>query len=210
MGADPDPPVEPGTTGRDAAPTGPDRSFTTHPTGTALAKDLREVRSKPERAFNIGAALGLTLAVATFIFLIQNNRPTDFEWLWFDFELPLWSALVGALVIGAVLVLTALAVHHRRRRRIGRRDRAAGRLEEALVGEPGDPGGPERPGGGRTVGDAAAPAAGPAEPGPAAPEPAAHEPVAPGPAAHEPVAPGPDPGASRPGRRRSGRSPMQG
>ncbi|HKY66128.1 MAG TPA: hypothetical protein VJM49_07145, partial [Acidimicrobiales bacterium] len=115
-------PGDPETTPRDTGDQPSERSFTTHPTGSALAKDLRDVRSKPERAFNVGAALGLTLAVATFIFLIQNNGATDFEWLWFDFELPLWAALVGALVTGAVLVLTALAVHRRRRRRIGRRD----------------------------------------------------------------------------------------
>ena len=85
---------------------------------TDLSADLREVRTKPERAFNLGAALGLTLAVATFIFLVQNSGRTEFEWLWFDFTLPLWIALVGALVTGALLILTALAVHARRRRRI--------------------------------------------------------------------------------------------
>jgi uncharacterized integral membrane protein len=142
-------PVEAETTPRGAEAAG-DRTFTTQPTGNALAKDLRDVRSKPERAFNIGAALGLTLAVATFIFLVQNNGPTDFEWLWFDFELPLWAALVGALVTGALLILTALAVHRRRRRRIGRRDRAAGRLEQALVGDEAEGGTPpDAPGTGR-------------------------------------------------------------
>jgi uncharacterized integral membrane protein len=107
---------------------------------TDLSADLREVRTKPERAFNLGAALGLTLAVATFIFLVQNSGRTEFEWLWFDFTLPLWIALVGALVTGALLILTALAVHARRRRRIGRRERAAGRLEQAIASEP-----PRRP-----------------------------------------------------------------
>lgn len=103
---------------------------------TDLSADLREVRTKPERAFNLGAVLGLTLAVATFIFLVQNSGRTEFEWLWFDFTLPLWIALVGALVTGALLVLTALAVRARRRRRIGRRERAAGRLEQAIASEP--------------------------------------------------------------------------
>lgn len=103
---------------------------------TDLSADLREVRTKPERAFNLGAALGLTLAVATFIFLVQNGGRTEFEWLWFDFTLPLWIALVGALVTGALLVLSVLAVRARRRRRIGRRERAAGRLEQAIASEP--------------------------------------------------------------------------
>jgi uncharacterized integral membrane protein len=200
MAADTDPPVEPGSTrgGATPAPADPDRSFTTHPTGQALAKDLRDVRSKPERAFNVGAALGLTLAVATFIFLIQNNGATDFEWLWFDFELPLWTALVGALVIGAVLVLTALAVHRRRKKRIGRRERAAGRLEEALVGgEPGAAGSVSEPD--RRGGDAP-PVAGPDA---AAPPAAPDRPVPPRTAGAEPP-------VSRPTGPGQVRGPMQG
>ncbi|HET6949512.1 MAG TPA: lipopolysaccharide assembly protein LapA domain-containing protein, partial [Acidimicrobiales bacterium] len=94
------------------------------------------MRTRPERAFNVGAALGLLLAAAAAIFLVQNSGATDFEWLWFDFELPLWIALVGALAVGALLVPTAFAVHHLRRRRIARRERAAGRIEAALT----DPG----------------------------------------------------------------------
>jgi uncharacterized integral membrane protein len=121
---------------------------------STLSADLREVRTRPERAFNLGAALGLTLAVATFVFLVQNSGRTEFDFLWFEFTLPLWIALLGALVVGALLILTALAVHHRRRRRIGRRERAAGRLEEALstpTPEPDPPrpagrGAPTRPG----------------------------------------------------------------
>ena len=101
----------------------------------ALASDLREVRTRPERAFNAGAVLGLVLATAAFIFLVQNGQPTDFDWLWFDFTLPLWIALLGALVVGALLVVAALAVHHRRRRRIARREQAAARLEDALTAE---------------------------------------------------------------------------
>jgi len=105
----------------------------------ALASDLREVRTRPERAFNVGAALGLGLATASFIFLVQNGQPTAFDWLWLDFTLPLWIALLGALVVGALLVVTALAVHARRRRRIARREQAAARLEDAITAEPAVP-----------------------------------------------------------------------
>lgn len=114
-----------------AGPQEPDQDPNRPP--AALATDLREVRTRPERAFNVGAALGLTLATATFIFLVQNHQATQFDWLWFDFTLPLWVALGGALVTGALLVMSALAVHRRRRRRITRRDQAAARLEDALV-----------------------------------------------------------------------------
>ena len=193
-----------------------DPTFTTHPTGKALAKDLRDVRSKPERAFNVGAALGLTLAVATFIFLVQNNGPTDFEWLWFDFELPLWAALVGALVTGALLVLTALAVHRRRRRRIGRRDRAAGRLEQALVGEDADGGAPPvAPGTGRGSTTTPPPSSSEPQGEGEAPEATAPEAAAPrGAPPASPPSPGSSPGADPGLRRPSGpdqvRGPMQG
>jgi uncharacterized integral membrane protein len=79
------------------------------------------------------------LATASFIFLVQNGRPTDFDWLWFDFTMPLWVTLLGALAVGALLVVTALAVHRRRRRRIARREQAAARLEDALGREPPSP-----------------------------------------------------------------------
>jgi uncharacterized integral membrane protein len=102
----------------------------------ALRSDLDEVgRARPERAFNVGATLGILLTVAAVIFVVQNNRATDFEWLWLDFSLPLWIVLVGTLVVGALLVLSALAVHHRRRRRISRRRAATGRLRHALDGD---------------------------------------------------------------------------
>ena len=59
-----------------------------------------------------------------------------------DFEMPLWIALLGAVGVGVVLMLTILAVHARRRRRIRRRRDAAGRLRRAVArGRPqADPG----------------------------------------------------------------------
>ncbi|HLM62971.1 MAG TPA: hypothetical protein VK306_01625 [Acidimicrobiales bacterium] len=113
----------------EADDTGRDRS-------RALRSDLDEVgRARPERAFNVGATLGILLTVAAVIFVVQNNRATDFEWLWLDFSLPLWTVLVGTLVVGALLVISALAVHQRRRRRITRRRAATGRLRDALDGD---------------------------------------------------------------------------
>lgn len=203
--ADDQRPVEPDTTPRGAEAAG-DRTFTTHPTGKALAKDLRDVRSKPERAFNIGAALGLTLAVATFIFLVQNNGPTDFEWLWFDFELPLWAALVGALVVGALLILTALAVHRRRRRRIGRRERAAGRLEQALVGDEAEGGAPpEISGAGR-----GSPPPSSSEPGGEGEAPGTRAPRGTSAGSPPGSSPGADPGLRPPSGPDQVRGPMQG
>jgi uncharacterized integral membrane protein len=104
-----------------------------------LAGDLAEVqRGRPERAFNLGLALGVVVAVAAAVFVIQNNQSTQFDWLWFDFELPLWTALLGAMAVGVVLVVIGFVVHERRQRRIGRRQDAAGRLRRAL-GPPDEP-----------------------------------------------------------------------
>ncbi len=102
--------------------------------GGSLAHDVDEVeRGRPERAFNVGATLGIVVTVAAVIFVLQNRQSTGFDWLWLDFELPLWTALVGAVGVGVVLVLTILAVHARRRRRIRRRRDAAGRLRQAVA-----------------------------------------------------------------------------
>lgn len=114
-------------------------------TQPSLARDLAEVqRGRPERAFNVGAVLGALVAVAAAVFVVQNAQSTEFDWLWLDFELPLWTALLGAVAVGVLLVVLAFAVHERRQRRIGRRQAAAGRLRRALG--PGDEG-KSRPGG---------------------------------------------------------------
>jgi uncharacterized integral membrane protein len=102
--------------------------------GGSLARDVDEVeRGRPERAFNIGVTIGIVVTVAAVIFVLQNRGSTTFDWLWLEFELPLWIALLGAVGVGVVLVLTILAVHARRRRRIRRRRDAAGRLRRAVA-----------------------------------------------------------------------------
>lgn len=99
----------------------------------SLAGDLAEVeRGRPERAFNLGAVIGAIVAVAAAVFVVQNNQSTQFDWLWFDFDVPLWTALLGAMALGAVLIVLGFAVHERRQRRRGRRQDAAGRLRRAL------------------------------------------------------------------------------
>jgi uncharacterized integral membrane protein len=104
------------------------------PVTGSLERDVDEVeRGRPERAFNVGVTVGIVVTVAAMIFVLQNRQSTTFDWLWLDFELPLWIALLGAVGVGVVLVLTILAVHARRRRRIGRRRDAAGRLRRAVA-----------------------------------------------------------------------------
>jgi uncharacterized integral membrane protein len=105
----------------------------------SLAGDLAEVqRGRPERAFDLGLVLGILLTLAVAIFVVQNNQSTHFDWLWFDFQLPLWTALLGAMAFGALMIVVGFAVHERRQRRLGRRQDAAGRLRRAL-GPEGEP-----------------------------------------------------------------------
>ena len=112
----------------------PEPAALDEPVSGSLERDVDEVeRGRPERAFNVGVTVGIVVTVAAMIFVLQNRQSTTFDWLWFDFELPLWIALLGAVGVGVVLVLTILAVHVRRRRRIGRRRDAAGRLRQAVA-----------------------------------------------------------------------------
>jgi uncharacterized integral membrane protein len=115
----------------DATPT---PSALDEPEGRSLERDVDEVeRGSPERAFNVGVTVGIVVTVAAMIFVLQNRQSTTFDWLWLDFELPLWIALLGAVGVGVVLVLTILAIRARRRRRIRRRRDAAGRLRRAVA-----------------------------------------------------------------------------
>ena len=105
-----------------------------HSEGGSLERDVDEVeRGNPERAFNVGVTVGIVVTVAAVIFVLQNRQSTTFDWLWLDFELPLWIALLGAVGVGVVLMLTIVAVHARRRRRVRRRRDAAGRLRRAVA-----------------------------------------------------------------------------
>jgi uncharacterized integral membrane protein len=112
----------------------PEPAAPDEPVSGSLERDVDEVeRGRPERAFDVGVTVGIVVTVAAVIFVLQNRHSTTFDWLWLEFELPLWIALLGAVGVGVVLVLTVLAVHARRRRRIRRRRDAAGRLRRAVA-----------------------------------------------------------------------------
>lgn len=127
----PPPPPAPSETSRD--PESPARE---PPPGSdsGLAADLDVVqRGRPERAFNIGITVGIVATVAAVIFMIQNGQSTQFDWLWFNFDLPLWTVLIGGIAIGVALLAAVLLVHWYRQRRIDRRQQAGGRLRRALT-----------------------------------------------------------------------------
>jgi len=86
-----------------------------------MARDSREpgdlVEEGPsgfDQARRFGPAL--VLAVVALVFVLQNTEDVHVEFLWGDFEWPLWIMLVLFAVIGAV-VFWAWNVRRRRRRR---------------------------------------------------------------------------------------------
>lgn len=50
------------------------------------------------RGFVFGAVVSLAVALLVF----QNRSETELEWLWLDFNAPLWLALLGAFLAGLV------------------------------------------------------------------------------------------------------------
>jgi uncharacterized integral membrane protein len=129
-GTPPPPPPVPPVTGKETDSRADEHSTRSE---TTLAADLDAVqRGRPERAFNVGATVGVVVTVPAVIFVIQNGQSTQFDWLWFDFELPLWTVFIGGIAIGAALLAALLLVHRHRQRRIEHRQQAGGRLRRAL------------------------------------------------------------------------------
>jgi uncharacterized integral membrane protein len=73
------------------------------------------------RRFRSGLIVGALAAAAAALLVIQNSHSSDFEWLWFDFQAPLWLFLLLTLIAGVVVGET----HHLLWRRS--RSRSAGR-----------------------------------------------------------------------------------
>ena len=68
-----------------------------------------------EQARRFGPAL--VLAVLALIFVLQNTEDVRVEFLWGDFEWPLWIMLLLFAVIGAVVFWAWSARRRRQRRR---------------------------------------------------------------------------------------------
>lgn len=58
---------------------------------------------------------GAVLAVIALLFILQNQDPTDFEFLWLSFRTGLWVMLLASLLVG-VLIGWLMAVRRARRR----------------------------------------------------------------------------------------------
>ena len=55
-----------------------------------------------DRNFRLGLTLGAVVTVLIGIFIFQNGDDTDLEYLWLDFNVPLWIGLGASFVAGAI------------------------------------------------------------------------------------------------------------
>ena len=52
------------------------------------------------KRFGVPAIIGLV----ALLFVFQNTQEVEFEFLWFDFSMPLWTMLIGFGLVGAVVL----------------------------------------------------------------------------------------------------------
>lgn len=99
------------------------------PTTANMAPLVRTAtRGNATRAYWIGLVVGVVVAVATALLVLQNSRSTRLEWLGWDFLAPLWLILLIAVAAGAVLLTLAVFLIARTRHRNASRRTAVDRL----------------------------------------------------------------------------------
>lgn len=102
-------------------PTGNARAASPPASGQVLNDDLGSIEKR--RPFRWGLIVGSLITVAAALLIVQNGHSTGVQWLWLDFEMPLWLLLVVTLVVGAVVWEASKLARHRAR------SRAADRLQ---------------------------------------------------------------------------------
>lgn len=96
--------------------------------------DLIDEATAPraERAFGAGLVAGALIAAAIVIFIVQNHDSVALAWLGFEWEMPLWIALCGAIVVGMLGHPLVRGGIHRLRDRSERRTQATDELRRAV------------------------------------------------------------------------------
>ena len=101
-------------------------------------------RSKPEqalaevtssdtvRSFGIGLIVGIALAIAFTLFIVQNTHTVSFDWLFLDFSMALWIALFASFAVGFASYPLLVFELHRLKERRQRRRRATQRVRDAI------------------------------------------------------------------------------
>lgn len=75
-----------------------DNQPTSHPPVREMGK-LEERRSP----FGWGFIVGAIVAAGVALLFVQNSHSSDFEWLWFNFDAPMWLLLGLTLIAGMVV-----------------------------------------------------------------------------------------------------------
>lgn len=75
-------------------------------------------RSDQIRRFGPGAVI----ALVTLLFIVQNQEPVDFEFLWFSFNTGLWLMLLVSVLAGVAIGLLLARRRARRKMRETRDD----------------------------------------------------------------------------------------
>lgn len=73
----------------------------------------------PAQVITPRLVLGVVLAAALVLLIVQNTATTKVEWLIFDTEQPLWVVLLGTAAVALVIGELVGGVRRRRRRRSG-------------------------------------------------------------------------------------------
>ena len=68
------------------------------------------------------ARLGHAVGLVTLLFIIQNQEPVDFEFLWFSFNTGLWLMLLVSVLAGVAIGLLLARRRARRKKRETRDD----------------------------------------------------------------------------------------
>lgn len=89
------------------------------------------------RTFRLGLTVGVLLAAALALLIVQNGDSVELNWLTFDFEAPLWLLLLASAIAGGALQWLAATLWRRARADNTRRRLAAQQLGD-LVGGPDD------------------------------------------------------------------------
>lgn len=82
-----------------------------------------------------GFVLGAVVTAAMAVFIVQNTASIGFEWLWFDFDAPLWSVLLVAFAAGLVAGPLMLAGWRRTTRQQAKRRQIVDRFRRRRSGK---------------------------------------------------------------------------
>lgn len=97
---------------------------------------LAEAAEKPVRGHGLmrGFVLGAVVTAAMALFIVQNTASIEFDWLWLEFEAPLWLMLLVAFAAGLIVGPLVIAGWRRASRERARRRRLVAEAKQSRTG----------------------------------------------------------------------------